>query len=167
MMALRCLLAKQIIGCALPQDGHTVCGDGELARARGDHAVEMDLDLHTVNSIVVVVGNNCRIAHVDGVQYERLCLGSGRGHHSVGSGSGSGSGSSRLCQGSRAFCCCGLCLGGHVFVAVIGSTNVIDGVVVLVVVLVVLFAIGDFLLQAERTTGLGGGKSLEDAGIDK
>ena len=136
-------MRKNLVGCALPQDGHTVCGNRELAGALGDHTVDVDLDLCVVNGGVIVVGNNGHTAHIGGVRYERLCLGGRRGHHGVGSDSGG----SRLCQGSRAFCCCGFCLGGHVFASVVGSSGRDVGGIVndVFVVLVVLFAVGDFL----------------------
>ena len=69
------------------------------------------------------------------------------GHHGVGGGGSSGG--SRLCQGSRTCHSCGGFLGGHVFVAVIGSSGVVDGIVEgvidSIVFLVVLFAVSNFL----------------------
>ena len=141
------VLAREtnFLGCALPRDGHIVCGKCELAGALGDHTVDVDPDLCVVNDGVVVVGNNDCVAHTDGVRYKRLRLGGRRGHHGVDSGNGG----SRLCRGSHTFCCCGLCLWGHVFLAIVGSSGVVngvvDGVINSVVVLVVLFAVGDFL----------------------
>ncbi len=76
---------------------------------RGDHTVDVDLDFGEVTPLVVVVGNDGRIAHVKEVQHDGGPSG-GRGGGHFGRG--------LLCR--RGFGYCGkLCLGGHDFFVVV------------------------------------------------
>jgi hypothetical protein len=49
-----------LVDRALPQDGHSICGNRELAGALRDHDIDVDLNLCIVNGPIVVVGNDGR-----------------------------------------------------------------------------------------------------------
>jgi hypothetical protein len=79
-----------------------------MGRARGDHAVDVDLDFGIVNPLIVVVGNYGRVMHIKGVERNGVTFGSRGGHFGRG-----------LLRG-RGFGYCGeLCLGGHYFFLVV------------------------------------------------